>query len=244
MIALLRRHSRAAYKAVHPVVSPTKDIAMNVTGWVGGLTIWLFTFAIACAGGTLRLLTKREFWIFVFGFAVAQTMMLGSHVYRNVVDDYSDFINSRRQIEVHVPPLSEAESTPYTEDELYCLARVVFGEAKGESVRGKRLVAMTVINRALSSQYASDLCRVVQQDQQFHGYLASMNLAVKADFDAFIDSYSIARETLKTYVYAPNSERSILFFHADYVRPAWARSMERAFVEGRHIFYRPGLPVD
>lgn len=244
MIARLRKHGRKAYQAVHPVLSPSKDIALNVTGWVGWLSICLFTFVVALVGGLLRLLTKREFWIFVFGFAVAQTMALGAVIYDRTVADYDAFINARRTIQISVPPLSGPESKPYTEDELYCLARVVFGEAKGESGRGKQLVAMVVVNRALSSEYAGDLCKVVQQDQQFHGYSASMNLAVKGDFDAFIHSYNVARETLNRYVYAPNAEKDILFFHADYVRPSWARSMERAFVEGRHIFYRPGSPAD
>lgn len=238
----LRQHGGMAYSAVSPIWEPAKDIALAVLDAVGYASFYVIESFVSVIGGVLRLVTKREFWLVVLGFLIAQAMLVGQRIYQSVLDDYDAKINKVVSYELPLP--IQPESAPYSEDELYCLARVVYGEAKGESERGKHLVAMVVINRAISGGYPADVCKVVNEDQQFHGYTAAMNLAVRADFDAFLESYTVARDTFNDYVYEPTTEKNILWFHAEYVRPSWAKGMERAFVEGRHIFYREGPPPD
>lgn len=52
--------------------------------------------------------------------------------------------------------------------EVDCMAKVIFFEARGESKRGKTLVANVVRNRTqFGKPFATDLCKVVYQPNQF-----------------------------------------------------------------------------
>jgi hypothetical protein len=73
----------------------------------------------------------------------------------------------------------------YTEEELYMLAQVITGEARGENTKGKIAVANVVMNRVLSRGYPGDTIEaVITAPGQFSGYspsirptTASMNAA-------------------------------------------------------------------
>jgi len=52
--------------------------------------------------------------------------------------------------------------------EVDCMAKVIFFEARGESIRGKTLVANVVRNRTeFGKPFATDICKVVYQPNQF-----------------------------------------------------------------------------
>jgi spore germination cell wall hydrolase CwlJ-like protein len=118
-------------------------------------------------------------------------------------------------------------------DEIQCLAKVVYHEARYQSVRSQLAIAEVVANRARSGQFPRSLCEVVNQPGQFFptgGYRAP-----KAS-EAWRRAVAIAR-------LAQAEGRSVvssgaLFYHATWVRPAWRIHRIRvAEIEG-NIFYR------
>lgn len=139
-------------------------------------------------------------------------------------------------IDLPLPKLATKPS--YTEKELYCVARTVYGEARGESDYGKHLVAMVIINRAISSRKQSSLCQITSAPNQFVGAGVSVSLNNEAAFRSFMRSVDISRETLDRYVYYPTEEKALLYFHSNLRDPHWVRGHAFAFQEGRHRFFK------
>ena len=131
--------------------------------------------------------------------------------------------------------LVEALDTPQAyvanNDDLLCLARAVYFEARGEPLEGQLAVAQAILNRVASDRYPSSICGVVRQPGQFtfrHG----LPVRVGEPWRRAQAIALVAAEDMWPEV-APNA----ISFHATYVRPAW-RDKVRVAQIGRHIFYR------
>jgi spore germination cell wall hydrolase CwlJ-like protein len=117
-----------------------------------------------------------------------------------------------------------------------CLANAVYFEARGESLEGQLAVAEVVLNRSRSGRYPATWCGVVTQHAQFsfvrHGIIPAAN----RDSEAWKRAVAIARIAQQgaNRMLAPN----VLWYHANYVSPAWGRRLARSGVIGAHIFYR------
>ena len=127
-----------------------------------------------------------------------------------------------------------------------CLAEAIYFEARGESEEGQAAVAQVVLNRVSSGLYPASICGVVYQNRQrrnacqFSFACDGRTLRV-TEPEAWRTAVRIAGEvsTGATYV---SDVGGATHYHANYVRPRWARSLEKMDVIGRHIFYklRPG----
>jgi hypothetical protein len=121
------------------------------------------------------------------------------------------------------------------DEEQLCLAKAVYFEARSESLEGQLAVAEVVLNRARSGVYPPSICGVVTQHAQFSFIRAGRFPAPNTASDAWHKALAIAEianKHLATEV-APN----VLWYHADYVAPAWGRQRTRVAQVGRHIFY-------
>jgi spore germination cell wall hydrolase CwlJ-like protein len=119
--------------------------------------------------------------------------------------------------------------------EQLCLAKAVYFEARSESLEGQLAVAEVVLNRARSGVYPPSICGVVTQHAQFSFIRAGRFPAPNTASDAWHKALAIAEiasKHLATEV-APN----VLWYHADYVAPAWGRQRTRVAQIGAHIFY-------
>jgi spore germination cell wall hydrolase CwlJ-like protein len=124
---------------------------------------------------------------------------------------------------------------------LDCLSQAVYYEAAGEGEDGERAVAQVVLNRMRHPAYPSTVCGVVYQGSdrmtgcQFtftcDGSLARMPVGA-----LWKQAQRIAKEALSGKVYAPVGHAT--HYHADYVLPFWADSLDKSVKIGRHIFYR------
>jgi len=122
-----------------------------------------------------------------------------------------------------------------------CLTQAVYYEAAGEGVDGGRAVAQVVLNRMRHPGYPASVCGVVYQGAdrttgcQFtftcDGSLLRTPMALLWE-----RSRKIAQEALAGRVYAPIGHAT--HYHADYVLPYWADSLDKTIQIGRHIFYR------
>jgi spore germination cell wall hydrolase CwlJ-like protein len=124
-----------------------------------------------------------------------------------------------------------------------CLAEAVYFEARSEPEAGQAAVAQVVMNRVKSGLYPATICGVVYQNRnrylgcQFSFACEGKSLRV-TDPDSWARASRIATNVLKGDTYLANIGAA-LNYHANYVRPGWARNLQRAGVIGHHIFYKP-----
>jgi len=127
-----------------------------------------------------------------------------------------------------------------------CLAEAIYFEARSEPEEGQAAVAQVVLNRAKSGLYPSTICGVVYQNRHRHlacqFTFACEGKALRiTEPESWDRAKRVAREVLegKTYL---TEVGGATHYHANYVRPYWARRLKKMDVIGRHIFYklRPG----
>lgn len=122
-----------------------------------------------------------------------------------------------------------------------CLARAVYFEARSESEMGQLAVAKVILNRVKDPNYPKSICGVVYQGSgsrnscQFSFACDGMPDDVRQP-GAWANSKRIAQMALAgdSKVAAIGAATN---YHADYVRPKWARNMKRLIKIGHHIFY-------
>lgn len=122
-----------------------------------------------------------------------------------------------------------------------CLTAAIYYEAATEPVVGKRAVAQVVLNRVRHPAFPNSVCEVVLQGSsrktgcQFtftcdgslnrrpteQGWQAARQIALAALSGAVEPSVGMATH-----------------YHADYVRPYWASSLDKVAAIGSHVFYR------
>ncbi|KLI64734.1 cell wall hydrolase [Aurantiacibacter marinus] len=120
--------------------------------------------------------------------------------------------------------------------ELMCLAQAVYFESRGEPLDGQLAVARVIINRADSRTFPDDYCSVVTQRSQF-SFVRGGNIPQPNTGSAAWDrAKAIARIAHRDLWESPVDDS--LYFHANYVRPSWARRMTMRAQIDSHIFYR------
>ncbi len=122
------------------------------------------------------------------------------------------------------------------DEQMTCLATAVFFEARGESLEGQIAVAKVVMNRTASTKYPDSWCETVKQPWQF-------SFVQKGQFPRVdINSYSWAKAQSVALLAAsgaiPTLQDDVLWYHADYVAPAWGPRLHKVSKIGAHIFYR------
>ena len=122
-----------------------------------------------------------------------------------------------------------------------CLARAVYFEARSESELGQLAVAKVILNRVKDPNYPNTICGVVYQGSgsrnscQFSFACDGLPDDVKQP-GAWANSKRIAQMAIAgdAKVAAIGSATN---YHADYVKPKWAKNMKRLIKIGHHIFY-------
>lgn len=127
--------------------------------------------------------------------------------------------------------------------DLYCLAINIYHEARGEPKAGQYAVAEVTLNRVKSKHYPNTVCEVVHQkgwDKIRKRYVSAfswteLDYAINVKSKQWLTSMAIAEQ-----VYHGEAESKVsgaLFYHADYVKPSWARKKKIKAKIGKHIFY-------
>ena len=124
---------------------------------------------------------------------------------------------------------------------LECLTQAVYYEAATAGANGQRAVAQLVLNRMRHPAYPSSVCGVVYQGAerptgcQFT-FTCDGSLARLPAQSLWQQARKVATEALGGKVFAPIGHST--HYHADYVLPYWADSLDKSVKIGRHIFYR------
>ncbi|WP_246333422.1 cell wall hydrolase [Aureimonas mangrovi] len=150
-----------------------------------------------------------------------------------------------------IPPIGEKDhswaATPlspavFSKEEQTCLATGIYFEARGEVSRGQEAVAQVILNRVRAPSYPDTICGVVYQNRHMRNR-CQFSFACDGIPDritnkaAYAKAERIALATTKGEIWLPEVG-SATHYHATYVRPRWARAMERVDKIGLHVFYR------
>ncbi|MFN2099357.1 cell wall hydrolase [Altererythrobacter sp. MF3-039] len=121
-------------------------------------------------------------------------------------------------------------------EQMQCLAGAVYFEARGEPLAGQLAVARVVINRAESSRFPASYCGVVYQRAQFSFVNNGSMPRIKTGSRAWQRARAVARIAHEGMWDSQAADS--LYFHANYVKPRWARAKQARATINTHIFYR------
>lgn len=148
-----------------------------------------------------------------------------------------------------LPPLP---ATPVTNGQavptvaLDCLTKAVYYEAAVENDTGQRAVAQVVLNRMRNPIFPHTVCGVVFQGSELRtgcqfSFTCDGSLLRRPSLAGWMRARRIALAALAGHV--EPSVGLATHYHANYVVPYWANSLDKVSTIGAHIFYtmRGGL---
>lgn len=123
--------------------------------------------------------------------------------------------------------------TKATQQDVDCLAKNIYMEARGEPLEGQIAVAQVTLNRVRSKQFQNTVCGVVYANKQF-SWTNNKHKKVR-DQKAYDTAVTLARAVLTKSIPLPDFKA--LYFHTRQVKPYWNRKKQVVAVIGNHIFY-------
>jgi len=138
-----------------------------------------------------------------------------------------------------------SQQTPMTE-QADILARTLYGEARGETVRGKEAVAAVILNRVGRARekrgywWGNSIETVCRKPWQFSCWNAAdpnreKVMGVAPSNKVFASCLRIARRAINGGLEDPT--RGATHYHAKSANPAWARGRPPSAEIGNHLFY-------
>jgi spore germination cell wall hydrolase CwlJ-like protein len=115
----------------------------------------------------------------------------------------------------------------------FCLALVVYTEARGEPLDGQLLVAEVVLNRVQSDMYPDRVCDVAFDHKQFSGLGKPLDLETLFDDPAWDTSVEVAYKALEGGTLGLGASH----YHNTKVTPYWSKKLTVLGKYGKHIFY-------
>ena len=136
-----------------------------------------------------------------------------------------------------------------------CLAKNMYFEARNQGTAGWLAVTAVVLNRVNDKRFPNTICEVVTQGPTRPSWKdPSVRIPIKhrCQFSWFCDGKSDNPKHEKSYNQMLDFAELLLsgavdfiditdgaqFYHADYVRPSWARTKKRTIEIEDHIFYK------
>ena len=139
-------------------------------------------------------------------------------------------------------------------DHVQCLAMNMYHEARDQGTAGRLAVSAVVMNRVNDDRFPNTICEVVLQAQMKKSWRTGLPIPIrnKCQFSWYCDGKSDEIKDEKTYQKILDFASLILHnnirfvditdgathYHADYVKPDWAKTKTRTTEIGDHIFYR------
>lgn len=122
-----------------------------------------------------------------------------------------------------------------------CLTSAIYYEAGNEIAQGKRAVAQVILNRVRHPAFPKSICGVVYQGSERRTgcqftFTCDGSLARRPARDRWEQARMIAIGAISGAV--EPSVGMATHYHANYVLPYWAPSLDKISQIGTHIFYR------
>lgn len=146
------------------------------------------------------------------------------------------------------PELPSELFTKIERPQLYCLAKNIYFEARGDSLAGRYAVADVVLNRVKDIRYPNTICEVIYQGRQDSNGRMIRNRCQfswycdgKADntpnAEMWRQSQAIAYQIVILGTLRGITEGAT-HYHATYVDPSWNKKMDDIGRIGAHLFFR------
>ena len=128
-------------------------------------------------------------------------------------------------------------------NEVDCLAKNIYWEARNQSINGMYAVAKVTLNRVNDSRWPSTVCAVVKQRKlrggswicQFSWYCDG--LSDQPRHAASWDMAKLIATVTIEYGLEPHFLNKTYWYHSNKVNPYWASVYNPVTVIGDHIFY-------
>lgn len=130
---------------------------------------------------------------------------------------------------------SQIQSMDWDGEESYLLAKIAMAEAEGESIEGKALVILVVLNRVWSNQFPDTIEEVILQE-----YKGVHQFSVTMDGGRWwrVEPNEECYEALDLVMSGWNESRNALYFESP-SESAWHQEhLDFLFKYGNHYFYR------
>lgn len=154
---------------------------------------------------------------------------------------------------VVVPLHAQNSEYYYSEKEHKCLAMNIYYEARGSNVADKVAVADVVLNRVNDTRYPNSICEVVHQGEKKPSWKDPNKMVMvrnRCQFSWYCDGKADNPQDMDRWYEAQALAWNVLdgkyrgitegatHYHATYVEPKWASSLQLVGRIGAHIFYR------
>lgn len=125
---------------------------------------------------------------------------------------------------------------------LKCLTTNAYHEARGESPVAIMAVTHVVMNRTKSSEFPNTPCAVVHQSKkkncQFSWVCDKIVRSKKLDMATYAKTKEEVLIAVKLWQNGIDVTNGATFYHANYVKPTWAKQFYKTVSIDQHIFYR------
>jgi spore germination cell wall hydrolase CwlJ-like protein len=132
--------------------------------------------------------------------------------------------------------------------QVQCMALNIYYEARGSNLADQAAVADVVLNRVQDTRYPNTICEVVKQGIQDSNGNMRRNMCQFSwycdgkhdrpqDQDRWVEAQGIAWNMVEENKFRGITEGST-HYHATYVEPRWAKTLQLVGRIGAHIFYR------
>lgn len=138
--------------------------------------------------------------------------------------------------EQNISKAAQSEVTNSNDErQIDCLARNIYREAGGESLKGKYAVAHVVMNRAKSGKFGKTPCDVIYQRSRKGCQFSWVCNGNKRPFNQRL--LNECREVAKAVYYDRPKDITggAMYFHARSVNPKWSKRTK--VIIGNHVFY-------
>lgn len=176
-----------------------------------------------------------------FYLGIGLAVFVANTAYHLVDDSISNVEEQVALMREDVQELKQAvlDRTPirikYNKNDVECLARNIYYEAGIEDMAGKIAVGNITVNRVKTKYWGTHICDVVYAKDQFSWTKEKKRAWVALKGKAWADSKAAAEAVLDGL--KVKQLDSALYYHADYVKPAWRDTSKQVLKVGRHIFY-------
>lgn len=122
-----------------------------------------------------------------------------------------------------------------------CLARAIYFEARGESVKGMFAVGEVILNRVDSGTFPGNVCNVVNQGASRRN-ACQFSYACDGIADRINEPAAWAEVGKIARLLLDGAPRVLTdgatYFHTASTHPSWARHFDKTVQIGAHLFYR------
>ena len=139
--------------------------------------------------------------------------------------------------------LTQIDPDSIDSEDRRCLSQAIYYEARNQSVAGQMAVADVVLNRVASRRYPNTVCGVVFQGAQRETgcqftFTCDGSMNARIERDAMFRAQVLATAILGGF-HLPLSQEATNY-HANYVLPYWAPTLDETVVIDDHVFYKRG----